>query len=393
MSAGLLVIGSGPAGLAAARAYRENRGGGPVRIISADADPPYNRPPLSKDFLRGEIEEDELALVDADFYAEHDIDVQLGRRALAIDPGARTVFLDAGETLGYDTLVIATGASPTPLPVPGADADHVLQLRSLTHARRLRAAADTRSAIVIGSGFIGCEAAASLRHRGVAVTLITREEQPHQQRLGNQVANRIARWLTDDGIALITGAEITAFDVDADGTVSVRLSNHEAVSADIVLVASGVAPNAELATGIGIGTAQGRIVVDATLRTNHPDIFAAGDVAAAHNTTAGRQIAVEHWGDADAMGEIAGTNAAGGDAEWDAVPGFWSEIGDHTLKYHAWGDGFDDVRFVSHAGGGFTAWYARAGQVVGVLTSDADDDYERGEKLIADHSSIDEIAP
>ena len=391
MSGGLLVIGSGPAGLAAARAYREHGGSGPVRMITADVDLPYNRPPLSKDFLRGEIEEDELSLVDADFFAEHDIEVHLGRRALAVDPGAHTVFLDGGETLGYDTLVIATGASPTPLTVPGADAGHVLQLRSLAHARRLRAAADTRSAVVIGSGFIGCEAAASLRHRGLAVTLVTQEAQPQQNRLGEEAADRIARWLTDDGVDLITGAEITGFDVDAHGGVVVRLADHDPVSADIVLVAAGVAPNGELATGIGIGTAQGRIVVDATLRTNHPDVFAAGDVAAAHNATAGRQIPVEHWGDAEAMGEIAGTNAAGAEVEWDAVPGFWSEIGDHTLKYQAWGDGFDDVRFVSHQGGGFTAWYVRDGRVVGVLTSDADEDYERGEKLIADHSPIDQL--
>ncbi len=387
------MIGSGPAGLAAARAYREHGGPGPVRIISADVDLPYNRPPLSKDFLRGEIDEDELALVDADFFTQHDIEVHLGRRALAVDPGARTVFLDGGETLGYQKLVIATGASPIPLTVPGADAEHVHQLRSLAHARRLRAAADARSAVVIGSGFIGCEAASSLRHRGLAVTLVTQEAQPHQKRLGDEAANRIARWLTDDDVTLITGAEITAFDEDANGGVVVRMTDHDPVSADIVLVAAGVAPNAELATGIGIGTAQGRIVVDATLRTNHPDVFAAGDVAAAHNATAGRQIPVEHWGDADAMGEIAGTNAAGADVEWDAVPGFWSEIGDHTLKYQAWGDGYDDVRFVSHPGGGFTAWYARGGRVVGVLTSEADEDYERGEKLIADHSSTDQIAP
>ena len=173
MSAGLLVIGSGPAGLAAARAYRENDGPGPVRMVSADVDPPYNRPPLSKDFLRGDIDEAELALVDAGFFAAHDITLRLGRHVRAVDPGAHTASLGGGETLDYDRLVIATGASPTPLPVPGAQAAHVLQLRSLVQGRALRAAAETRSAVVIGSGFIGCEAAASLRRRGVAVTLVT----------------------------------------------------------------------------------------------------------------------------------------------------------------------------------------------------------------------------
>ena len=134
----------------------------------------------------------------------------------------------------------------------------------------------------------------------------------------------------------------------------------------------------------------GRIVVDAQLRTNHPHVFAAGDVAAAHNVTAGRQIVVEHWGDAETMGEIAGANAAGAHREWDAVPGFWSEIGENTLMYAAWGDGFDDIRFDSHEGGGFTAWYLTDGQVVGVLSTE-EDDYERGQKLVEEHASAQTI--
>lgn len=393
MSGGLLVIGSGPAGLAAARAYRDNGGRGSVRIVSADVDLPYNRPPLSKDFLRGDIEEDELSLVDAGFYAEHEIVVTLGRSVISVDADAHTAGLDDGQTVHYDVLVIATGSSPTPLRVPGGDAGTVLQLRSLAQARTLRAASDTRSVVVIGSGFIGCEAAASLRHRGTAVTLVTQEDQPQQKRLGAQAAHRIAGWLTDAGTALVVGAEITALVTDPDGRVTVRTAGHGDVSADTVLVAAGVAPNVDLVIGTGIGTARGRIVVDAALRTNHPDVYAAGDVAAAHNATAGRQITVEHWSDADAMGAIAGKNAAGGHAQWDDVPGFWSEIGDHTLKYHAWGDGFDDVRFVPHAGGGFTAWYIRDGEVVGVLTNDADDDYERGGRLLAHRARAAEIEP
>jgi 3-phenylpropionate/trans-cinnamate dioxygenase ferredoxin reductase subunit len=162
----------------------------------------------------------------------------------------------------------------------------------------------------------------------------------------------------------------------------VQLADHEPITGEFVLVAAGVAPNGDF--GPALGTVDGRIVVDAHLRTNRADVFAAGDMAAAHNVTAARQVVVEHWGDAEAMGEIAGANAAGQDREWDAVPGFWSEIGEHTLKYHAWGDGFDDVRFVAHEGGGFTSWYLKDGRIVGVLTSDADDDYDRGEKLVAD---------
>ena len=401
MSDGLLVIGSGPAGLAAAKSYRDNDGAGPVCIVTSDLDLPYNRPPLSKDFLRGETAEDELALEQAAFYAEHDIEVRLGHSVVGLDPAARTATLEDGDTLAWDELVIATGVEPTPLPVPGADRGRVFQLRSLAHARDLRSAAAAASAVVIGSGFIGCEAAASLRQRGLAVTLITNEDRPHQARLGDAVARRISDWLTSAGVALVLGAEITALDHDEDARVTVRMTGHEPVTADFAVLATGIRPNADQFTGgaaeegaadsAGLGTVDGRIVVDAQLRTNRAHVYAAGDVAAAHNVTAGRQVVVEHWGDAEAMGEIAGANAAGAAREWDAVPGFWSEIGEHTLKYTAWGDGFDDVRFVSHPGGGFTAWYLTDDRVVGVLTSEADDDYERGEKLVADRAPADDI--
>ena len=393
MSEGLLVIGSGPAGLAAARAYREHHGPGPVRIVTSDVDLPYNRPPLSKDFLRGETTEGELALQDAGFYAEHDIDVRLGCPVVSLDTAARTVTLDGGTRLAWDKLVIATGGSPVALPIPGADGERVFQLRSLAHARDVLAAAEASSAVVIGSGFIGCEVAASLRRRGLAVTLITNEDRPHQARLGDAAARRISGWLTAAGVALVLGAEITTLDHEDDGRVTVRMSGHEAVTADFVLIAAGMKPNADVTGGVvtgggvtgEIGTAGGRIVVDAQLRTNRPDVFAAGDVAAAHNVTAGRQVVVEHWGDAETMGEIAGANAAGAGREWDSVPGFWSEIGEHTLMYAAWGDGFDDIRFVTHAGGGFTAWYLTDGHVVGVLSTE-EDDYERGQKLVEEHA-------
>ena len=392
MSAGLLVIGSGAAGSAAARAYR-GHSAAPVRIITRDQDLPYDRPPLSKDFLRGEVDEADIALEDPGFYAAHDIEVTLRRSVESVDVEARTVRLDDGSDVGYEQLVIATGASPTSLPVPGGDADHVRQLRSLAHARDLRAVGPSRSVIVIGSGFIGCEAASSLRQRGAAVTLVTNEPSPQQARLGRDAAHRIARWLTDEGVALVVDAQITGIgrrgddeadggDGTDDGAVQVQIAGHEPISAEFVLVAAGVAPNGDF--GPALGAIDGRIVVDSHMRTNRGDVFAAGDMAAAHNVTAARQVVVEHWGDAEAMGEIAGANAAGQDREWGAVPGFWSEIGEHTLKYHAWGDGFDDVRFVARAGGGFTSWYLKDDRIVGVLTSDADDDYDRGEKLVAD---------
>ncbi|MGH2883388.1 MAG: FAD-dependent oxidoreductase, partial [Solirubrobacteraceae bacterium] len=155
----------------------------------------------------------------------------------------------------------------------------------------------------------------------------------------------------------------------------------------VVVMAAGVAPRGELAHAAGLELAGGAIPVDAAMRTERAGLYAAGDVAFAHNASAGRPLRVEHWGDALGLGEVAGRTVAGQDAQWDAVPGFWSTIGDHTLKFAAWGDGFDHSRLERHDDGAFTAWYGREGRIVGVLAHEADEDYERGRSLIAEGAS------
>lgn len=387
---GLIVVGSGPAGLAAARAYREADGRGHVRMITEDDAAPYNRPPLSKDYLRGEVEEESLALEDAAFFTEHDIELVRTRSVRALVPSTRSVVLDDGSTLGYDVCVLATGAEPVQLKVPGGDDERLHRLRSLADARTLRQAAESaRKAVVIGSGFIGCEAAASLVRRRVQVTLVSNEQVPQGHRLGRAAGTRITGWLRAAGVTVVTDATVQGIEF-AGGQPTVHLRDDRPVTADLVLVCVGVEPRMELATDLK--TVDGRIAVDRQLRTSAEGVFAAGDVAAAENARAGRRITVEHWSDAEAMGAVAGANAAGAQTEWGDVPGFWSEIGERQLKYHAWGDGFDAARLVDHGGGSFTVWYAQAGVVVAVLTHDADADYERGEQLIAAHTRIDDIS-
>jgi 3-phenylpropionate/trans-cinnamate dioxygenase ferredoxin reductase component len=374
----LVVVGGGPAGLEAARAYREEGGAGEIILVSADEHPPYNRPPLSKDFLRGESDEDGLPLEDGDFYRYYGIKLRLRTRAQALDAARQVVTLSDGGTLGYDRCVLATGATPKPLPVPGADGPRVRYLRSRRQARELRdAAAAARSAVVIGSGFIGCEAAASLARRGVAVTLVSMEEGPQAARLGDAASRILRSWLEKEGIALRLGAKVDALE---DGRVD--LAGEPAAEGDLILVAGGVEPEASLASAAGLAVQDGRVRVDARMRSSIPTVLAAGDVALAFNAAAGRHLAVEHWGEALAMGKVAGRTAAGAEASWDEVPGFWSTIGDRTLKYAAWGDGFDEASLVDHGGGSFTVWYSRDGVAVGVLTRDADNDYERGQHLI-----------
>lgn len=377
--AGLIVVGGGPAGLSAARAFREAGGTGSVRILSDDLHPPYNRPPLSKDFLRGESEADALPLEQPAFYGGHGIDLVLERAVAALDLSARSVVLDDGERLPFETLVLATGSGPAVLPVPGGDHPALRVLRSRHHGEQLRQAlATTGSVVVVGSGFIGCEAAVSLAARGIDVTMVSPEPVPQQQRLGDAVGERIAGWLRDAGVRLLGGRSVIAVE---DGR-RLLLDDGTTYDADLVLVSIGAVPQVDLAEDAGLATSEGRVLVDSRMRTAVPGVLAAGDVACAHNAVAGRPLAVEHWGEALRMGEIAGATAAGADDEWAQVPGFWSEIGDRTLKYAAWGDGHDDVRVVDHDGGGFTAWYGKAGVLVGVLTHDADEDYERGQGLV-----------
>ncbi|MCR6482523.1 FAD-dependent oxidoreductase [Amycolatopsis sp. OK19-0408] len=370
----LVVIGSGPAGVSAARAYREAGGAGPVHLLTADPDPPYERPPLSKEFLRGE---DDLSPLDEDFAREHDITVALGDPVTAL--GEREVRTAAGAVHPFTTCVLATGAEPVRPDLPGADHPDVRTLRSAADSRQLReVAAGVRSAIVVGAGFIGCEAAVSLSRLGLQVTIVCPDDVPQEKRLGPEAGAFLLGWLKSEGVSVLRGTKLTSI----EGGYRVRTDLVPVLDAGLVVLATGVRPRVELAEAAGLAVENGRIRTDEHLRTSAPGVLAAGDVAFAHNPAAGRALAVEHWGEGLAMGEVAGRTAAGADAAWDAVPGFWSVIGDRVLKYAAWGDGFDHARPLPRDDGGFTVWYERGGRAVGVLTHEADEDYERGQELI-----------
>lgn len=370
---GLIVIGSGPAGVAAAEAFRAAEPRLPVRILTEDTAAPYYRPPLSKEYLRGD--DSDIDLHTPDWFDERSITVTTNapiRRIDLVDNAA--VDADAVR-YEYRWLVLACGARPKPLPVPGGES--ALQLRSFDDAAALRGVAERSvSAVVIGAGFIGCEAAASLALRGISTTLVSPETLPQAARLGPDVGLRIVDLLSEAGVSYAGGVTVTGL---SDGKV--HLEEGVAIDCDLVLAATGAQPRAELAVAAGIATHQGRIAVDEHQRTSVDNVFAAGDIAFAHNRSAGRPIAVEHWQDAIEQGKVPGITAGGGRAAWDGVPGFWTTIGDGTLKYHAWGDGFDACRLQDH-GDGFTAWYETDGRLVGALTLNADDDYERAETLI-----------
>lgn len=375
-AAGLIVVGSGPAGISAVESYRRHGGSGPVMVFSADPDLPYERPPLSKEFLRGDADDDEVALHPPEWFTERDVDLHHGHPVTAIDVDDHAVTVD-GRRIPYRALVLACGAGPSPLPVPGGE--RAFSLRALSDARRLRdAAAGARSAVVVGAGFIGCEAAASLAMRGLAVTLVAPDRVPQEKRLGAEAGQRLLDLVTATGVRYVPGASVTA--IDDSG---VRLDDGVTVDCDLVLAATGVTPHGDLASAAGLDTRESRVVVGADMRTSAPDVYAAGDVTYAFNTAAGRHLVVEHWQDAVDHGAVAGAQAAGVENTWHDIPGFWSTIGDATLKHQAWGDGFDGCRLVDH-GEGFTVWYEADGATVGVLTCNADEDYDLGEHLIAE---------
>ncbi len=381
----LIIIGSGPAGVAAARGYRAAGGSGPVLMVTGDEDMPYARPPLSKEGLRSAD-----APAHSPIGADGELDgvaVRVSSPVAAVDLVERRIRLGS-EEIGFERLILAPGATPVVLPGVPSDAEvHVL--RTVADLRRLGEAAEhARTAVVVGSGFIGCEAAASLAMRGLDVTLVSPEPGPQQQRLGDHPAGAIRGWLEGCGVGLHHDVEVSSVEAPR----RLHLSDGTTLEPDLVLLALGVEPWTDFLAGSGLTLDEGRVVVDAHLQTSITGVYAAGDAALAQHAIAGRPIPVEHWGDAEAMGEVAGRNAAGASEVWDTVPGFWSEIGEHTLMYAAWGDGWDSADVVED-GAAFTVWYGKDGILVGVLAHEDEDGYARGQELIAKGARVEDVVP
>jgi 3-phenylpropionate/trans-cinnamate dioxygenase ferredoxin reductase component len=371
---GLIVVGSGPAGVAAAESFREHNTSGRVRILTTDRDLPYARPPLSKEYLRGQT--DDVGLHPQWWFDDKTIELVHNTTVDGLDLAERSV--RAGDRrFRYDALILACGAAPVAPPMPGGARARLL--RSLADAAALREAAkDANTAVVIGAGFIGCEAAASLALRGMSVTLVAPETLPQEARLGSAAAERLRELVIQAGARYVGGVA-----VEEINDVGLRLDNGVTIDCDLILAATGVTPQHRLAADAGLDVRDSRIVVDTHMSTSTKGVYAAGDVALARHAAAGRHLAIEHWQDATDQGAIAGTSAAGKRATWDGVPGFWSTIGEATIKYHAWGDGYQRSRMLSHPDG-FTVWYEADDAVVGVLTHNADDDYDLGQRLIAE---------
>jgi len=337
--ASIVIVGGGAAGLAAADMLRRGTYDGPIALIGADADPPVDRPNLSKDYLAGEAQEDWIPLWPADLYRERRIDLVLDSRVTSIDPAGRTVELADGSRREFGALLIATGAEPVKLPIPGAETGRVFYLRTFADSRAIvEAAASAKHAVVIGGSFIGLEVAASLRTRGVAVDVVARDERPLERVMGAEIGRFVQSLHEQHGVVFHLGETVASIDGRR-----VSLSGGGAIDADFVVVGAGVRPSVALAERSGLAVDRG-IVVDEFLETSAPGIFAAGDVARWPDPHTGERIRVEHWVVAERQGQTAARNMLGARERFDAVPFFWSQHYDVTIRYVGHAERWDEVR-------------------------------------------------
>jgi NAD(P)H-nitrite reductase large subunit len=381
----IVIVGGGPAGLSVARAYRKTGGRGRILLLTAEPYFPYRRPPLTKEYLRGEMPRDELPIESPRWYEENDVELRTTTLVAELDCDRSVVETETGEGVPYDSLVLATGSEPMRIPIPGADDPEVLVMRTIEDSERLQTrASEGGRAVVVGSGFIGCEAAASLSLRGAEVVLVSQEEGPQKERLGEDASRRIQGWLEGYGVDLRMGIGVESIERKDEG-FEVAVTGGDSIPGQTVLLATGVRPCTRLAEEAGLHMEKGGVITDSSMRTSASMVFAVGDIAFAMNEAAGSRQKVEHWGDALNHGRVAGTVLAGGEAVWKEAPGFWSTTGDKTLKYWAWSEVWDEARFVEKDGSegeAFAVWYGREGTTVGVLAHNADEDYEEGRKLI-----------
>ena len=339
----VVIIGAGLAGAQGATSLRDEGFDGPVILLGAEAHPPYNRPPLSKGYLRGSDRFEDQLVNPADAYLQRNIELRLGARVTAVDARARVVILDGGERVPYDRLLVATGGRNRPLTTPGAGLDGIFQLRTVDDCDRIRAAArGARRAVIVGLGFIGSEVAASLRQMGLEVAAVEGHRAPLARALGEEVGGVLAAIHRDKGVDLALGDSVAAF--EGAGTVErVRTAKGRVLECDLVVAGIGIAPNTEVLAAAGAVVDHG-VLVDERCRTSLPDVWAAGDVASHLHPLFGR-LRVEHWNNALHQGQAAARSILGRTDPYDYVHSFWSDQYEHVIEYVGFAASWDQLVF------------------------------------------------
>jgi 3-phenylpropionate/trans-cinnamate dioxygenase ferredoxin reductase component len=347
-----VIVGASLAGAKAAETLRDEGFDGQIVLIGAEPHHPYERPPLSKDYLQGGAARETIFVNDDGWYAEHSIDLRLGTEVMGIDRSQHRVTLAGGESVGYDKLLLATGAVPNRLPVPGTVAEGVRYLRTVDDSERLRADfAGSRRVTIIGAGWIGLEVAAAARNAGCPVTVLEAAELPLLRVLGPEVAPVFAELHREHGVDLRLGVQVAEILVSGDHVSGVRLDDGTETGADVVVIGIGVTPDVRLAEAAGLEVRDG-IVTDAALRTSDPDIYAAGDVASAYHPLLGRHIRVEHWANALNQPQAAARAMLGQDVSYESLPFFFSDQYDLGMEYAGYVEpgSYDQVVFRGDVG-------------------------------------------
>ncbi|MGA9493983.1 MAG: FAD-dependent oxidoreductase [Mycobacterium sp.] len=340
-----VIVGGGLGGAKAAEALREKGFDGKVVLFADEEQLPYERPPLSKEFLAGKKSLGDFTVHDSQWYRDNKIDLRVGTEVLSIDPKAHTVAV-SGESLKYDKLLLATGSRSRWLSIPGADSTGVHYLRKYDDASNLNTALlEGSSLAVVGAGWIGLEVAASSRERNIDVTVVETAKAPLINAVGEEVGNVFAALHRDHGVDLRLETEVREITTTDGRATGLRLGDGSTITADRVLVAVGAQPNIEIADEAGLSTGDGGVLVDASLRTSNPDIYAVGDIAAAEHPLFDERIRTEHWANALNQPAVAVAGMLGEDAQYKELPYFFTDQYDLGMEYVGYAPNSDRVVF------------------------------------------------
>src|SRR5436190_9457029 len=383
------IVGASLAGAKAAEALRDDGFEGRIVLIGAEAERPYERPELSTKYLRGEVERDSHYVHEDRYYEEQEIELRSGATVTALDPAAHEVELDGSERLGFDAALIATGAEPRRLPVPGGDLDGVLYLRTVQSSDALRERLERGGkVVVVGAGWIGAEVAASARQKGLDVTLLEMTKVPLERVLGSELGAFYRDVHTSNGVDFLGETGLDSF--EGDGRVErVVTSDGRRIDCDFAVVGVGVAPRTQLAEAAGLRLDNG-IVTDERLRTSAPDVFAAGDVANAFHPLFGRNIRIEHWANALNQGPAAARSMLGNEAPYERVPYFYSDQYDVGMEYSGYATDWDDVVFRGDRDAReFVAFWMKEGRVLAGMNVNVWDVTEPIQQMIRSKQPVD----
>ncbi|HWF74079.1 MAG TPA: FAD-dependent oxidoreductase, partial [Solirubrobacteraceae bacterium] len=388
-----LLIGGGLAAASCARVLRERGAEGKILMVGREAGLPYDRPPLSKGYLRGVEGREDLLWKPAEWYAEQEIETLTRCSAMKLDPGEKTVKLSNKEVVGFDKALVATGANVRRLNVPGAELEGIHYLRTLGNADAIRADAAGKRVVLIGGSYIGTEVAATLTELGSSCTIVMMEPVVLSRTFGERAGRFFQERLTEHGIAVHGSDELERFE-GVDGQVTrVVLGSGRSLEAEAVIIGAGAMPDVMLARGAGLELADGGgVKVDSRLATSAPGIYAAGDTAEYESVVHdGRRIRVEHWDVALTQGRAAAANMLGADRPYDVVPYFFSDLSDWaSLEYV--GPAFDwdeEVVRGSMDEGAFSVWYLHEGRVAAALSVGRSEDLMHARRLIAGGGALD----